>query len=220
MLTLSAVLLLTVALTMVVRTREETPSLYQIAVHQKLKQKHSWKKINSTMYRRPRERVSERVSNTRGRDRGRASKGVNKGVTTTSLNYPKLNFKKYDSIMSHNLSGGFVAPTYTRVWRDNHQHYTQHKWLELDPNIVEQLYSPIETGHGYSTVASLENHTNKSSYSGSSTTTVKKTNELWTIRKSHVNLQNYPQCQLGYYRDNGYVSQYRQFPPKCTVSIL
>ena len=41
---------------------------------------------------------------------------------------------------------------------------------------------------------------------------------LWRIQNSQVNLRDFPQCQLGYFKDNGFVSQHRHTLPKCTVS--
>lgn len=81
---------------------------------------------------------------------------------------------------------------------------------------------------GYSnttTIASIASPTASTPMTASANTTTTKLNmriekpngQNWRIQNSHTNLRDFPQCQLGYFKDNGFVSQHRQYRPKCTV---
>jgi len=203
---------------------------YQKAIHQKLKQKHNLKKMNLSSFK------------ARSRDRGRphyhshSNKKSDSNSYSISAKRPRLNFMKYDQLLkSTNVSSGFVAPVHTRMWTVGH--HSVHKWSQAPISHVEALYAPIEIGHGYSTSPdttstklgkspnqqNTSNKNNKKSILTNIIPTVfppkntgRRKDDLWIVQKSKVNLRNYPQCQLGYFKENGFVTQHRQTPPKCT----
>jgi hypothetical protein len=192
----------------------------QTSIYQKLKQKHNPSKLNLT-----------RTKRVKGGTRSRIPSFNSNSKEGTTKRPPRLHFRRYDQMMSTNDSRSMHVrwnpPPQSRPWLADHQF--QHKWTRVSSvTSVEYLYAPIEIGHGYS----IFNQTAYSFVGNNKTVpTVSdgggsgmregmwghSKDGLWTIQKSRVDLRAFPQCQLGSYKENGYISQQRQSLPKCIV---
>ena len=186
----------------------------RLAIYQKLKEKHNTQKLNLTIERNHKKR-RRRYTHVE---------------VTPPVRRPRLHFRKYDQLESMNYSQKqqkkvWQPRQYSRLWTE--QYVPQHKWKRVPETVIEMNYAPVEVGYGYNTL-----FTSRTFYNWTATETVtlsqssdkersdiSKLSELWIIPKSKVDLRDFPQCQLGYFKDNGFISQQRHVMPKCMVCM-